>query len=102
MKDQWKSITDYPVIKYSCGLSAGDRVRLRKDIIDTNNLDAPILPSLKMDQIWEVIPGSDVPPIVVWFRRTDGERHTGDDAASIFEYVELLPAKLPTAKRDSV
>jgi len=89
MKNKWKLIVDYPVKKYACGLVAGQRVRLRENI-EVKELNGTIVEIIQAGEIWEVIPGSDEPPVVVWLRRPDGQRHTWDDSASFFDTFDVI------------
>jgi len=90
MKNKWKLIVDFPVKKYACGLVAGQRVRLRKNF-QVKDPDGTIVGLVhKAGEIWEVIQGSKEPPIVVWLRRPDGEQHTWEDSASIFDFFEIV------------
>jgi hypothetical protein len=87
-KTKWKLITDYPVTKYSCGLVVGQYLRLRKDLI-VRDPEGKIVKTIKAGEIWEVIPGSTEPPLDVWLRRPDGQRHTWEDSESIFDTFEI-------------
>jgi hypothetical protein len=88
--NKWKLIESYPVKKYNCGLAAGQKVRLIKDIIVKDHSGDPTGLTPKVGEIWEVISGASELPIDVWLRQPDGKRHTWDDDASIFEYFEVV------------
>jgi len=90
MKKEWKLIGDYPIKKYSCGLTAGQKVRLRKDIVVKDHTGKPTGAVHKAGEIWEVLSGSKEPLIVVWLRQPDGKRHTWDDNPSIFDHFEVI------------
>jgi hypothetical protein len=90
MKTKWKLVTRYPIKKYACGLVAGQKLRLRRDLAIKNPRGRAVGPPIKAGEIWEVIPGAAEPPFVVWLRRPDGERHTWDDSKSIFDAFEIL------------
>lgn len=90
MKNKWKLIGDYPIKKYACGLVAGKKVKLIKDIVQEDHRGKPTGVIYKAGEIWEVLSGSKEPPIVVWLRQPDGKRHTWDDDSSIYEYFEAI------------
>jgi len=90
MKNEWKLIGEYPIKEYSCGLVAGQKVKLRSDIVVTDHAGNPTGTVHKAGEIWEVLTGSKEPPIVVWLRQPDGKRHTWDDDSSIFEHFEVI------------
>ena len=89
-KKKFKLITEYPVKEYACRLVAGDKLRLRKDLIIASHDGKPSGQIERAGGIWEVLPGSVEPPDVVWLRQPDGKRHTWDDSNEIYEYFELL------------
>jgi hypothetical protein len=77
------------ITHYQCGLVAGDRVRLKKDLVITCE-GVPTGKVHRAGEEWAVLPGITSDP-VLWFRRPDGERHTwDDDAKSVEEWFEKL------------
>lgn len=86
--DNWRLITEYNVEKYKCGLHAGNRVRLIKDLDITRG--KKLLYIRPKGQIWTVLAGSEDDPGTIWFLRPDGERHTWPDEQSVFEYFEVV------------
>ena len=79
--------------QYKCGLIAGQRVALRKDLIVRNHKGEPTGMVNPAGEIWLVLPGLKSDP-VLWFRRPDGERHTwDDDAASVAEWFQVVQPK---------
>jgi hypothetical protein len=90
MKSEWKLIDDYPIKTYSCGLIAGQKVKLKKDIVVEDHAGKVTGIVHKAGEIWEVLSGSKEPPIVVWLRQPDGNRHTWGDDPSIFEHFEVI------------
>ena len=75
---------------YKCGLVAGERVRLKKDLV-VNYLDGvPIGTVHPRGEEWVVLAGMKSDP-VLWFRRPDGERCTwDDDSAEVEEWFEKI------------
>ena len=77
------------ITRYRCGLVAGQRVRLKKDLAVTRDG----VPTGKVNHAgaeWVVPPGVTTDP-VLWFPQADGERHTwDDDVASVGEWFEKL------------
>jgi hypothetical protein len=88
--DEYRLVTEYPITEYKCGLKAGDKVKLKKDIIVTDHKGKPTGKKYSKGEIWIVLTGAKEDPIVVWFRQADGERHTWDDDKSIFETFEQI------------
>ena len=78
--DTYHAVTNYPVEQYRCGVRAGDRVRLRRDI--------GAHPS---GEIWSVLRGAAEEPIVVWLLQADGETHTWGDDEDFLATFEILP-----------
>ena len=89
-KRKFKLVTEYPVQDYRCGLRAGDRVRLKHDIIVRDHLGKPTGVIHRAGEIWVVLSGAAEDPAIVWLRQPDGKRHTWDDAPSIFNIFEIL------------
>jgi len=89
-KDKYKLVTDYPITEYQCGLHAGDKLKLIKDIIITDHKGNPTGKIYKKDEIWTVLAAAKEEPVVVWLLQADGQRHTWDDDKSIFETFEKL------------
>ena len=89
-KKKFTLVTSYPIKKYKCGLKSGDRVILKKDLIIRDQRNRPTGFVHKAGEIWTVLPGSKQPPIDVWFRRPDGERHTWTDEPEIFDWFDKV------------
>jgi hypothetical protein len=89
---KWKlhgPTADNIFLEYKCGLRAGQRVRLRKDLPITRS-DGTLVEVTPCGQIWEVLPGVHSDP-VLWFREPSGERHTwDDDPALVAEWFEIV------------
>lgn len=88
-KPKWQLIGDYPITDYKCGARAGDRVRLRRDIV-IEQRGKPTGEVLRAGEIWSVISGSAVPPLDVWLRQPDGDRHTWSDDADFWTWFERV------------
>ena len=89
MAADWKLVTGYELAEYPCGLRAGDRVRLTRELVvlaHTGEINE-VRPS---GEVWTVLPGVENEPAVIWFRRPDGDRHTWD-AANVFDWFERVP-----------
>jgi hypothetical protein len=74
----WKShepTEDNVFTEYKCGLTAGQRVRLRKVLIVLDHLGNPTGGVHLEGEIWQVLPGLRSDP-VLWFRKPDGNRCT--------------------------
>lgn len=92
MNEQWRLIGEYDVAEYRCGLRAGDRVRLIRDLEIADHIGAPTTEILQSGGIWQVLHGSRHDPGTVWLRQPDGQRHTWSDDDSIFEHFARVPA----------
>jgi hypothetical protein len=86
MRDQPKCRlpAEFPVTDYRCGLRAGDKVRLVRDIVITDDYGFPTGKTFLKGEIWTVQPGAMDETVVVWFSRADGNLHTWDDDESIY------------------
>lgn len=100
-KDKFIFVSDFPITKYKCGLKAGERVRLKKDLIVTCR-NRPTGDVHRKGEVWSVLRGSKEGRIDVWFRQPDGQSHTwDDDAASIGEWFELIDESKKVRTRKS-
>ena len=91
-------VAKYPIKRYRCGLKAGDSVKLRKNIVVTDQSDQPTGVIYRKGEIWAVLQGTKG---VVWLRQQDGQVHTWSDDQSIyktFEKVERIRAKVTRTK----
>jgi hypothetical protein len=91
-------VTDYPVTKYRCGAVAGDKVRLRKELVVRDHRGKP-KGVHHAGEIWIVLSGSAEPPVDVWLRPPDGERHTWSDDDDFWNWFEKFAGD--SAPRDS-
>jgi hypothetical protein len=91
-QSKYKLPAEFPVTEYKCGLKAGDRVRLIRDIIIRDDYGLPTGRAFPEGEIWTVRPGAIDKTVVVWFRRADGNLHTWDDDEAIFKTFERLPS----------
>jgi hypothetical protein len=89
---EWKlhvSDENNRITRYKCGLVAGQRVRLKRDLIISSGgqFTGKVC---RAGEDWVVLPGIATDP-VLWLRQADGERHTWDDnPASVDEWFERL------------
>ena len=78
------------ITHYKCGLVAGQRVRLKKDLVVTGRGGVPTGAVHRRGEEWAVLTGITTDP-VLWFSQPDGERCTwDDDAASVDEWFERI------------
>jgi hypothetical protein len=77
-KPQWNLVTEYPIAEYRCGVRVGERVKLRQELIIQDHSGKPTFVH-HAGEIWTVLSGSTEPPVDVWLRQPDGERHTWSD-----------------------
>jgi hypothetical protein len=90
MPDSYKLVTEYPVEKYNCGLTSGQKIKLIQDIVVRDHNDIPTGEVIPAGEIWTVLSGSDSKPIVVWLKQANGEIHTWDDDKTIFDFFEVV------------
>lgn len=81
---EYKPATGYTVTVYKCGLKAGDRVKLIRDVVIRDDYGLPTGKVYPKGEIWTVQPGAKEETVAVWFRRADGKLHTWDDDDSIY------------------
>jgi hypothetical protein len=89
-KDKWMLVSEYPLKEYPCGVRAGDRVRLRQDIIVRDHTDKPTGEVHHAGDVWTVLSGAEHEPHIIYLRQSDGERHTWEDRVFL-ESFEILP-----------
>ena len=78
------------ITHYKCGLVAGQRVRLKKDLVVTSRGGVPTGEVHRRGEEWAVLTGITTDP-VLWFGQPDGERCTwDDDALSVDEWFERI------------
>ncbi len=75
---------------YSCGLRPGDRVRLKKDLIFTDQKDRPTGEVRKAGEVWIILADSCESKHDLWLQQPDGSPHTWDDDESVFQYFERI------------
>jgi hypothetical protein len=76
-------------LTYRCGLIAGQRVALRKDMAVNDHCGNATGEVFPKGEVWVVLPGLHSDP-VLWFRQADGKRHTwDDDAESVHDWFEV-------------
>jgi hypothetical protein len=88
-KPKWKLVTEYPIAEYQCGIRAGDRVRLRRELVVRDQHGEPIRVH-PVGEIWSVLNGSAEPPVDIWLRQPDGERHTWKDDDDFWTWFEKV------------
>ncbi len=75
---------------YFCGLRPGDRVRLKKDLIITDQNDRPTGEVRKAGEVWTVIDDGCEAKHDLWLQQPDGSPHTWCDDQSVWEYFERI------------
>ena len=77
-KPKWKLVDSFPITNYRCGARAGERVRLRRDLVITQG-GKPTGKVYRAGGIWRVVRGAREEPRVLWLKRPDEETHTWHD-----------------------
>ena len=79
--DDWNFIApeSMTLTRYACGVSSGDRVRLRKELVVRDWRGKPTGKRHSTSEVWTVLAGNPAEPGTIWLRQPDGEPHTWDD-----------------------
>jgi hypothetical protein len=89
--DEYLPVDTFTVQTYRCGLTAGDRLRLRHPLPRQDDSGEPTGEPHKPGEIWTVLTGSPDDPEALWLRQPDGTLHSWSDDNSVFESFEKLP-----------
>ena len=89
-KAEWKLVNADSVTEYKCGARAGERVRLRKDIVVRDERGELTGDVHRAGEIWSITRGSAVPPLDVWLRQPDGHTHTWTDDNNFWSWFERV------------
>lgn len=85
MKINPKLITKYGQSVYSCGLRAGDKLRLAQNLEIYDHLGHKSGLVYTTQEDWTVLSGSSDDKGVLWLLAPDGSRHTWNDDESVFD-----------------
>jgi len=77
-KSKYKVVFDYTLLRYPCGLASGDRLKVIKPIVVRDHLNNETGKIHSEGEIWDVLPGAESEPDVIWLRDSNGERQTWD------------------------
>jgi hypothetical protein len=83
-------VDQFEVEVYGCGLRAGDRVQLKRDLKVVDTSGSPTGQIHPRGELWTVLTGTAAEPGVLWLRQADGELHTWDDDQTVFEVFERV------------
>ena len=87
--EEFKLVSNYSLKTYPCGLSAGSRLRITKEIRSRDHTGRETGKNYPVGEVWTVLSGVANEPDIIWLRHADGDRHTWD-AAAIFDWFELV------------
>jgi hypothetical protein len=87
--DKFTLVSDYSLKTYPCGLTAGSKLRITKEIRCRDHTGKKNGKNYLVGEIWTVLSGVPKEPDVIWLKQADGERHTWD-ADCIFETFERV------------
>lgn len=87
-KDKWVIIESYPITEYRCGARAGDRVRLRRELIIEDQSGRKTGDVFPAGGVWTVLRGAKEEPRALWLRNPRDEVHTWDDDESFWKWFE--------------
>lgn len=83
-------VSEYPITEYKCGLRAGDKVRLKRDLVVQDQKGNATGERHPKGEIWTVLPEAKDSRVDVWFHQANGERHTWNDDDNIYEWFEQV------------
>jgi len=89
-ESEYFPVTEFNIERYQCGLVAGDKLRLKHDIIVRDAEGEPTGDVHEAGGIWEVLTGAEADPEVLWLKQPDGEYHSWDDDPTVFEMFERV------------
>ena len=89
-QSEYVAINSFTVQRYGCGLLAGERIRVKRQALAEPASGDETQIAYPVDEVMEVLLGSDLDPGTVLLERTNGETISWDDDASIFETFERL------------
>jgi hypothetical protein len=87
-RSRYKAVFEYTRRHYPCGLKAGDKLRVSSEIVVCDHRNRPTGHIHPVGEIWEVLPGVESEPGVIWLRDSSGERQTWDE--TIFDTFEKI------------
>jgi hypothetical protein len=85
--DEFVPVCTFTIEQYQCGLRAGEQLRLRQDF-PIRNAEGAVISVVPAGSIWTVLTGATEDPDTVWLEEPDGELHSWDDDATIYETFE--------------
>jgi len=86
--DEYRLVTEYDLTDYPCGLKAGMKLRITKEIVISQG-SKPTGQVFPVGEVWTVLRGVLDEPHIIWLRQADGKPHTWD-AEDIFDTFEKL------------
>jgi hypothetical protein len=90
-EDDYRAVDsrEHTLRAYACGVRAGDRLRLKRDLAILDHEGRPSGQVIPAGSIWRVLPGNPEQPDVVWLQEPGGNPHTWDeDLFAHFERVD--------------
>jgi hypothetical protein len=88
--DQYVAVSwaEHTLTEYGCGVRAGDRLRLKRDLDLLDHDGQPTRGVIAAGSIWCVLPGLPREPDVVWLEEPSGKEHTWD--ATVLDDFDLV------------
>ena len=87
-KSKWKLVTEFPIRNYKCGAVAGEKVRLRRELVILDHRNRPTGKVHVAGEIWTVVRGAAEEPRVLWLHEPDGNSHTWTDDDAFWDWFE--------------
>jgi len=90
MPEEWKFVPAEAMVlqRYRCGVSAGDELRLRRDL-SISDENGPTGVVHLAGEVWQVLKGNPEEAHIVWLRSPNAERQTWDDE-TLLDWFEPL------------
>ena len=85
---RYKVVFEYTLLSYPCGLESGDKLQVIKPIIVRDHRNRKTGQIHPEGEIWEVLPGTESEPDIIWLRDPSGERQTWDE--TIFDTFQKI------------
>jgi hypothetical protein len=73
------SASEHTLDEYPCGVRAGERLRLKRDLELLDHEGRPTRGVIPAGSIWLVLAGIPREPDVVWLQEPSGREHTWDE-----------------------
>lgn len=89
--DEYIPVVTFTIHEYRCGLRAGDKLRLKDDLVVTD-ADGAQQRTIPGGSIWTVLTGAVEDPGCLWLEEPSGSLHSwGDDPETFLTFERVAP-----------